>query len=304
MASSQDSHSWGCGCSVCPPGPRGPQGLQGPVGPQGLQGPEGAQGPAGAVGPVGPMGAMGATGATGAAGPAGLTGPAGPVGPAGPIGPMGLPGGVGPTGPVGPAGATGPQGPAGPIGQAGPIGPTGATGSTGPSGPIGPQGPVGPAGPSGPGIVPSFFNLYSSQAQTVSSGAQVLFNAANAVQPAANYGLTNAGVNGSMVFNVAGYYRLHWDIQGKVTPPIPAPVPSWSFGFYLNGVLIPGSNYSGFNDSPNNDSVHSSGEVFIPIQAGQVLTLVNTSVNSTDLTPNVVGSIPITDATVVVQQLM
>src|SRR6185503_6383327 len=93
-------------------------------------------------------------------------------------------------------------------------------------------------------------------------------------------------------------------LQARITPPVPDPVPSWSFGFWLDGVLIPGSIYSGFTQAPGDDAAHSTGDLQIQINAGQKLRLRNTSVSSVNLNPNITGSVfPITIASINIECL-
>jgi hypothetical protein len=288
-----------CDC-CCIPGPQGPVGPAGPQGPMGPQGPAGVTGPQGVQGPAGPTGASGATGA------AGPVGPVGPMGPQGPIGPNGMTGPAGPVGPMGPIGQSGPAGPVGPVGPQGatgpigPIGPQGVQGATGPAGPIGPVGPQGPAGE--PAAPASYLSLYASKAQIVapfspSGTSTVLFDKVSQNFGPGDYNTSTAATNGQIVFANHGVYLISWEAQANITPPVPAPVPSWSFGLFLNNVLIPGTIYSGFNDSPNNDAVHSDATVMFEIPAGGVLTLQNTCVSSVTLSPAVNGSVfPITIA--------
>lgn len=298
----------GCSC-CCPPGPRGPQGLQGPPGPTGMQGPEGEQGPKGDKGDPGKdggIGPIGPAGPTGPQGPKGDKGDAGPAGPQGPIGPTGAQGAVGPVGPKGDTGADGAQGPKGDAGAIGPAGPQGDPGKNGADGATGPAGPTGPIGPKGdPGVCDcevSFINLYASIPQTVPPnglpGSTVNYDKISSVHVAADYITATTPIDGKVGFVKHGLYRIDWILQGRITPPLPQPVPSWSFGLYLNGILVPGSIYSGFNSSPNDDASHSSGTVIFEIPAGAILELRNTCVSSVNLDPNVGGSVfPITIAT-------
>jgi len=232
-------------------------------------------------GAQGPMGSQGAQGAVG------------PLGPQGPIGPMGI------QGPQGSQGVPGAQGAQGLQGNAGAMGAVGPAGAMGPAGPVGPQGPQGIPGQ---GFDPSFLSLYASNSQIIQAFGNplstVLFNQVSAVVATSDYDISNAASLGQVVFKKHGWYRLMWELQANITPPLPSPVPSWSFGFFLNGVLVPGTVYSGFNDSPDNDAVHSDSSIIIEIKANDILTLRNTCVSSVSLNPNVGGSVfPITIAT-------
>lgn len=285
-----------CGCF----GPQGPQGVPGIQGPQGLQGPSGLDGKPGQVGPQGPSGQTGSSGSQGL---------------------QGVPGGMGPQGPSGQNGSAGPQGPQGIEGPSGPIGPQGQMGQNGAQGPQGPAGAIGPMGPQGvPGIQGAsgkdcdnssccdrYLNTYATVAQVIGaylSGTDtVKFDAVNAFS-AGDFDMTMANISGDIKFLKHGIYHLAWQLQARITPPVPNPVPSWSFGFWLNGVLVPGSIYSGFTQAPGDDACHSTGDVIIEVKSGDMLTLRNTSVSSVNLNPAVTGSVfPITIASINVECL-
>lgn len=292
----KDTGSNCCGCM----GPQGPQGLPGLQGPQGPQGPAGLDGKPGQVGPQGPAGQTGAQGSQG---------------------PQGIPGGMGPQGPAGINGSPGPQGPMGNDGPAGPIGPQGQIGQNGAQGPQGPAGPIGPMGPQGlQGIqgpagkdcdnsmcCVRYLNTYATVAQVIgayNSGTDtVKFDAINSIT-ASDFDMTMANISGEIKFQKHGVYHIAWQLQARITPPVPNPVPSWSFGFWLNGVLVPGSIYSGFTQAPGDDACHSTGDVIIEIKAGDLLRLRNTSVSQVNLNPAVTGSVfPITIASINIECL-
>lgn len=197
----------------------------------------------------------------------------------------------------------------------------GCVGPQGPQGVQGFQGPQGPQGPQGIQGVPGkdcdnsccfqvYANVYASNTQTIQPynalavGDQVLFNQQNSVSAPADFDLSNMGTTGDIKFLKHGIYRIAWQLQARISPPIPQPVPSWSFGFWLNGVLVPGSIYSGYTSSPNDDAAHSTGDVIIEVKAGDTLRLRNTCVSPVVLNPNIGGSVfPITIATVVIEGL-
>jgi hypothetical protein len=226
----------------------------------------------------------------------------------------------GPQGPVGLQGAQGAQGPAGQDGRSGPQGPQGIQGPSGVDGQMGQMGPQGPMGLTGPqGVqglqgVPGkdceardcccdrYCNVYASVAQTVGSYSaandMVLFDKQNAVS-VGDFDLSMSNVSGDIKFLKHGIYHIQWQLQARILPPVPSPVPSWSFGFWMNGVLVPGSIYSGFTQAPGDDACHSTGDIIIEVQANDVLKLRNTSVSSVNLNPNVTGSVfPITIASI------
>ena len=119
-----------------------------------------------------------------------------------------------------------------------------------------------------------------------------------------DFDLSMANVTGDIKFLKHAIYHLGWQLQARITSPVPNPVPSWSFGFWLNGVLVPGSIYSGFTQAPGDDACHSTGDLQIEVLAGQSLRLRNTSVSSVNLNPSVTGSVfPITIASVNIECL-
>jgi hypothetical protein len=205
------------------------------------------------------------------------------------------------------------QGPQGVPGLQGPQGIQGVPGSQGIPGATGAQGPQGIQGM--PGICDCaalqtmiYANVYASVAQVIAAYSTapadtVLFDQQNSVSTG-NFDLTQANVTGAIKFLNHGIYHISWELQARITAPVPTPVPSWSFGFWLNGVLVPGSIYSGFTQAPGDDACHSTGDVIIEVQAGALLQLRNTSVSSVDLNPNVTGSVfPITIASINIECL-
>ena len=206
------------------------------------------------------------------------------------------------------------QGPQGVPGMQGPQGIQGVPGPQGVPGQNGAQGPQGLQGPPGKdcdcshvNVGQRYANVYASVAQVIGAYStptdMVLFDKQNAVS-LGDFDLTMLNVDGSLKFLKHGIYHIQWQLQARIVPPVPSPVPSWSFGFWLNGVLVPGSIYSGFTQAPGDDACHSTGDVIIEIFAGDLLKLRNTSVSSVNLNPNVTGSVfPITIASINVECL-
>lgn len=270
-----DRHWQGCPTSENV-GPQGPMGPQGPAGPLGPMGPQGIQGP------QGPCGNPGATGATGPQGPQGSMGLQGPVGAQGPIGMQGPPG---QNGQPGPQGNDGPVGPTGPIGPEGPVGATGETGPQGIPGDIGPIGPTGPAGATGPTGPSSVFsatyaNVYSTISDVLSSFGtppvdRMVFDQASEVSGGIDISL--ASTTGEIIINEPGVYKINFSVVGRLAPPFPDPVPSWSIGLFLDEDLVPGTIVSSFTSSPDDNETNTGSSVLVRIFAGQKLTLRNTS---------------------------
>ena len=204
----------------------------------------------------------------------------------------------------------------GPQGVPGLMGPQGIQGVPGPQGIPGQQGIQGVQGLQGScedchgSSCERFANIYASIAQVVQPynvpavSDQVLFDKLNAVSAVADFDLSQMGISGDIKFLKHGIYHLQWQLQARITAPVPNPVPSWSFGFWINGVLVPGSIYSGFTQAPGDDACHSTGDIIIEVQANDMLRLRNTSISQVALNPNVTGSVfPITIASINIECL-
>jgi hypothetical protein len=195
--------------------------------------------------------------------------------------------------------------------QEGQEGPRGLQGEQGLQGVPGAQGVMGPAGPQGPrglqgapgkdcqsqpsnecNCCESYANVFSSAAQVIgafnSSSDFVKFEKQNAVV-ASDFDLSMMNVNGEIKFLKHAVYMLSWEIQAKLSSPVPNPVPSWAFGLSLNGAIVQGSVFSGFNQAPSDDVAHINGAVIIEVQVNDLLKLRSASLNSVDLNPSVNG---------------
>jgi len=211
----------------------------------------------------------------------------------------------------GPQGVPGLQGPQGIQGVPGPQGVQGLPGMQGPQGMQGPKGDPGKdCDCSGLMSNEPYANVFASVAQLIQAfnvpavADTVMFDKQNAVSSPADFDLSQMNVSGEIKFLKHGIYHIQWQLQARISAPVPNPVPSWSFGFWLDGVLVPGSIYSGFTQAPGDDACHSTGDVIIEIQANQKLKLRNTSVSSVNLNPNVTGSVfPITIASINIEGL-
>lgn len=154
-----------------------------------------------------------------------------------------------------------------------------------------------------------YANLYASAAQVIqpyNAAAvldSVLLDSQNAVS-VGDFDLSMKNISGEIKFLKHGIYKLAWVLQARIATPVPVPVPSWSFAFWVNGILVPGSLYSGFTQAPGDDACHSTAELIFEVQANDVLRLRNTSISLVNLNPNVTGSVfPITIASVNIECL-
>lgn len=256
----------------CCPGQMGPQG---PQGNQGLQGVPGVQGLQGQPGQNGPQGVPGEQGLPGAVGPQGLPG---------------LPGKDGVDGKDGKDGLQGPQGLQGLMGQQGLQGQPGQPGQNGTQGPMGPQGPKGEQGiPGVPGDCiecpcecdTEFAEVFSILPQSLSSspgslqpGQVVILE--NTIFTTPNIDLSQAGVNGKIIINKAGWYDVATGICGSLNP-IASPLPCWTLSLFKNGVYVPGSTFANQTISPEQKANEIVADVFVHFNVGDVLELANTS---------------------------
>jgi len=200
------------------------------------------------------------------------------------------------------------QGPQGVPGLQGPQGIQGVPGPQGIAGQNGMQGPQGLQGPAGKDCDPrecncceTWCNIFASPPQILqpfgNPADSVIFQNQNAVS-AGDFDLSMSSVSGDVKFLKSGIYYINWGAEAKVQAPIPIPVPSFSFGLWLNNVVIPGSVLSGYTQAPGDDTLHISGEVIIQVMANDILKLRNASSFIVEMTPNTVGILfPVTVAT-------
>lgn len=183
-------------------------------------------------------------------------------------------------------------------------GPQGATGLQGVQGPQGLQGPPGkdcePRPPSEHCCCDRWANVFANPPQLLQPfgfpGDAVLFQGQNSVS-LGDFDLSMMGVDGSFKFLKSGIYYINWGAEAKVEPPIPSPTPSFSFGLWVNNIIVPGATLSGYTQAPNDDTLHISGEVIIQVNANDVLKLRNASSLIVNMNPNTIGiQFPVTVA--------
>jgi len=197
-----------------------------------------------------------------------------------------------PPGPQGSPGPQGTQGVAGPQGEVGPQGLMGLQGNTGPQGPCC-QSPI--------GSFAAVMNAYSTQDQVLPSLAPCLLEGLNIVT-ATSFDASMVGTTGEITFLKSGNYLLSWTAEGLLTPPFPDPVPAWSLAFYLDGVPVPGSCFSGFTLFPAELTDNTGGTAIVTVNAGQVLKLLNTSTSTISLISSVPGSLlPEVSVSIIIQ---
>lgn len=191
----------------------------------------------------------------------------------------------------------GPQGPVGPQGLGGPQGLPGTPGPQGLMGPQGPQGPQGSTGPQGPccPFSGTYTEVYSLTDQMVASLASPFFELTGPTT--ASFDLTMAPTTGEITVLKHGIYKIVWSVSAVLTPPIPAPIPSFSLGIYVNGVLSPSTVAANFAISPENDCTHLINATLVELFAGDVVKLVNTTTSLITLNSSLMGSlVPVVSA--------
>ncbi len=150
--------------------------------------------------------------------------------------------------------------------------------------PPGPPGPVGPCCP----VNGVFTGVYSLTAQTIPPGGNAILDLV--AQTTSEFDLSQAGTTGVITILKSGIYFINWGVDGRLAPPYPSPVPAWSFAAYRNGVLLPGTSSGSFSITPDDICTHDSGLSIILLQAGDTVTLVNTSTKDFEATSNILGS--------------
>lgn len=144
-------------------------------------------------------------------------------------------------------------------------------------------------------------NAYSTQDQVIPSLGVCLFESTNIVT-VTSFDVSMLATTGEITFLKGGNYLLSWTAEGQLTPPFPDPVPAWSLAFLLDGVLVPGSCFSGYTLFPAELTDNTGGTVVVNVNAGQVLKLVNSSTLPISLISTVPGSLfPEVSVSIVIQ---
>lgn len=205
----------------------------------------------------------------------------------------------------GPQGVPGLQGAQGIQGVPGPQGIDGQTGAQGPQGLQGAPGICNPSDCAGATSCCTqwYASVYSLAAQTVLSLGSAKLELVNATS--AGFDITSASATGEIKVVNHGIYYINWAVDGSISPPFPSPIPSWGFGIYRNGTLLPGSSSGSFNSSPDDVITHSSGDGVFELMAGDLLKLVNISNSSVNVVANPIGvSKPLAAARMTIFQLL
>ncbi len=139
-----------------------------------------------------------------------------------------------------------------------------------------------------------FAEVYSSKAQTLGAspginmpGQTVVME--NTIMSTSGIDVTNAATTGQIIVKVAGWYDVTLGVTGSLNP-IPSPLPCWTVSLFQNGALVPGSTFANLPLSPEQHANESVSDVFIHCNAGDVLTLANTSSATLFTTSPTVGT--------------
>lgn len=195
----------------------------------------------------------------------------------------------------------GAQGPQGLPGQMGIQGIQGIAGMQGQQGNAGAQGVQGPQGIPGDCInckcecpLPEFAEVYSTITQSLSPSLGLnqpgqVVTLENTIFATANIDVSQAGINGKIIINRAGWYDVFTGLCGSLNP-IASPLPVWTLSVFKNGTIIPGSTFANMTLSPEQKANEIVADVFVHFLAGDTLELANTSVSTVVLTAPSLGT--------------
>ena len=177
-------------------------------------------------------------------------------------------------GPVGPQGVQGMQGVQGPQGATGPTGAQGFEGLQGVQDPQGIQGPKGECVESDgkcncPVEYAEVFSILN-QLLAASPGSNLAGQTClleNTIVSTSKIDVSQAGVNGKVIINRAGWYDVATGICGALNP-ISSPLPCWTLSLFKNGFLVSGSTFANQTISPEQKSNEIVADVFVHFNAG------------------------------------
>lgn len=153
-----------------------------------------------------------------------------------------------------------------------------------------------------------FAEAYSATSQLLaaSPGAGLPGDVAkfeNLIVSTANIDSSNASTTGKFKINLAGWYDVAAGMTGTLNP-IPAPLPVWTMSLFLNNVIIPGSTFSNVPLSPAQVSNEITADTYVYCNAGDELTLANTSTAPVSLSAPSLGTNAQTNSAYLKIQLM
>jgi hypothetical protein len=128
---------------------------------------------------------------------------------------------------------------------------------------------------------PEFAEVYSQLPQSLiaSPGASLsggIVKFENVIISTANIDSSQSNISGQIKVNLAGWYDVAAGMTAYLNP-IPNPLPVFSLSLFVNGNIVPGSTFSNLPLSPAQGSNEITADTFIYLNAGDVVTLGNTS---------------------------
>lgn len=111
----------------------------------------------------------------------------------------------------------------------------------------------------------------------------------NTIVSTSKIDVSQAGVNGKVIINRAGWYDVATGICGALNP-ISSPLPCWTLSLFKNGFLVSGSTFANQTISPEQKSNEIVADVFVHFNAGDTLELANTSTSAIQLSAPTLGT--------------
>lgn len=124
----------------------------------------------------------------------------------------------------------------------------------------------------------SCVNVFTNAPQTILPGQAVAMEEIN-VQTE-DFDCCTTDLNGFVSFTKSGFYKICWHVEGRCSQNLSGPG-IWSFGLILDNAIIPGSLHGNFRSDDSSQKI--GGGVIFFIEAGQILSLRNTSSNIVNL---------------------
>lgn len=141
---------------------------------------------------------------------------------------------------------------------------------------------------------PQFAEAYSIQTQTIAAspgfnqpGGSILFE--NALYATSGIDISQAGINGQIKINQSGWYDVAAGITGALNP-IPSPLPVFTVSLFQNGLIVPGSTFSNVPLSPAQQSNEITADTYCHFNAGDMISLANTSTAPVFLASPTIGT--------------
>ncbi len=181
----------------------------------------------------------------------------------------------------------GPKGPRGPQGVQGVPGQQGTQGDVGPQGHEGIRGVRGPQGPCCP-LAGTFTSVYSNMNQIIESGSNPLFESVSSTST--SFDLSNAATNGTILARKPGVYLVTWGVDA-IQNTFSLPIRSWSFTVFQNNNPVLSTASGATSSSPDDILIRATGTAIITVAAGDVFSLVNTSIDPVNLVAAPLGTL-------------